>query len=69
MATADPRPRTRVRTPHLAALTAALDARDHTYEVLEPDLVRVLDLASDDLGWLAAGAGVVVYEMVPCPEP
>ena len=62
----DPRPRTRVRTPHLAALTAALDARDHVYEVLAPDLVRVLDLAPDDLGWLAAGAGVVVYEMVPC---
>ncbi len=67
MATTDPRPRTRVRTPHLDALTAALDARDHTYEVLAPDLVRVLDLAPDDLGWLAAGAGVVVYEMAPCP--
>ena len=69
MATTDPRPRTRVRTPHLAALTAALDARDHAYEVLGPDVVQVLDLAPDDLGWLAAGAGVVVYEMVDCPEP
>ncbi|HEX7135885.1 MAG TPA: hypothetical protein VF228_25125 [Iamia sp.] len=65
----DPRPRIRVRTPHLTVLTAALDARDHTYEVLEPDLVRVHDLAPDDLGWLAASAGVVVYEMTPCPDP
>ncbi len=68
MITAGPPTRTRVRTPHLAALAAALDARDHTYEVLGPDLVRVHDVAPDDLGWLAAGAGVVVYEMAPCPD-
>jgi hypothetical protein len=57
-----------VRTPHLAALTAALDDRDHAYEVLAPDLLRVLDIARDDLGWLAASVGVVVYEMTPCPN-
>jgi hypothetical protein len=57
-----------VRTPHLTALTAALDDRDHAYEVLGPDLVRVLDVAPDDLGWLAASAGVVVYEMTPCTD-
>ena len=63
MTSTDPRRAIRVRTPHVAALTAALAARDHAFEVLEPDLVHVSGLAADDLGWLAAGAGVVIYEM------
>ena len=55
---------TTVRTPHVDALAAALDARDHSYTVVTPDVIEVRDVAPDDLGWLAAGAGVVVYEMV-----
>jgi hypothetical protein len=53
-----------VRTPHVSALLAALEARDHCCEVLGPDVVRVRGVAADDLGWILAGAGVVVYEMV-----
>ena len=65
MSSTDPPTTIRVRTPHLSALTAALEARDHVFEVLEPDVLNVNGLAADDLGWLAAGAGVVIYEMVP----
>jgi hypothetical protein len=60
----DPKGSTTVRTPHAEALVAALDARDHAYTVIAPDVIEVRDLAPDDLGWLAAAAGVVVYEMV-----
>ena len=63
-----PRPpvaRIRVRTPHLATLTDALAARDHAFEVLGPDVLVVEAVAPDDLGWLVAAAGVVVYEMAP----
>jgi hypothetical protein len=55
---------TTVQTPHVAALAAALEMRDQSFEVLAPDRIGVRDIAPDDLGWLAAAAGVVVYEMV-----
>jgi hypothetical protein len=55
---------TTVKTPHVEALAAALEMRDQTFEVLGADRIRVGDIAPDDLGWLAAAAGVVVYEMV-----
>ena len=60
----DPVTATTVRTPHADVLVAALQTRDHTYTVLAPDLIEVRGVAPDDLGWLAAAAGVVVYEMV-----
>ncbi len=53
-----------VRTPHAAALADALAARDLDFEMLGHDVICVRGMASDDLGWLAAAAGVVVYEMV-----
>lgn len=62
--TAEPPMSTTVRTPHVDALATALQARDHAYTVIAPDVIEVRDLAPDDLGWLAAAAGVVVYEMV-----
>ena len=62
--TAAPRTSTTVRTPHVDALAAALHARDHTYRLIAQDVIEVRDIAPDDLGWLAAAAGVVVYEMV-----
>lgn len=55
---------TTVRTPHVEALAEALQARDHPYSIIAADVIVVRDLAPDDLGWLAASAGVVVYEMV-----
>ena len=55
---------TTLRTPHATALVATLAARDLPYVLLAPDLVQVDDVAADDLGWIAAAAGVVVYEMV-----
>lgn len=55
---------TTVRTPHLRALAAALEARGYPFEIMGTDVLRTHAVAADDLGWLAAGAGVVVYEMV-----
>ena len=60
---------TTVRTPHLNALAAALDARDLSFELLSIDTLRVPDIAMDDLGWLAAAAGVVIYAMGPMDAP
>jgi hypothetical protein len=65
----DPVPVTTVRTPHLAALVTALEARDIGFETISGDRLRVRGMAPDDLGWLAASAGVVVYEMVTAREP
>jgi hypothetical protein len=60
---------TTVRTPHLSALAAALEARDLAFELLSIDTLRVRDIAMDDLGWLAAAAGVVIYAMGPMDVP
>ena len=55
---------TTVRTPHVDVLAAALDAVTTRTRVITSDVIEVRDVAPDDLGWLAAAAGVVVYEMV-----
>ena len=60
----DPVTATTVRTPHVDVLAAALQARDHPFTVISEDVIEVRGVAPDDLGWLAAAAGVVVYEMV-----
>lgn len=62
--TSDPTTSTTVRTPHVDALVAALQARDLPHTVIAADVIEVRNIAADDLGWLAAAAGVVVYEMV-----
>jgi ABC-2 type transport system ATP-binding protein len=54
---------TRVRTPSLAALAAALAAAGHEYQRLEPDVLRVHSLSPEELGRVAAGAGAVIYEL------
>ena len=54
---------TRVRTPSLAALAAALAAAGHEYQRLEPDVLRVHSVSPEELGRLAAGAGAVIYEL------
>ena len=60
-------PGIRVRTPHVTTLSSALDARDHRYERIANDTLRVHGVPPDDLGWLAAQAGVVIYEMTVEP--
>jgi hypothetical protein len=62
-ATATARSSTTLRTPHLVHLIAALEARQLTFHVIAPDTLRVDDIAPDDLGWLIAQNGIVVYAM------
>ena len=44
-------------------------ARDLPFRFIGPDTLVVTGMAADDLGWLAAGAGVVVYAMVAGEPP
>ena len=52
-----------VRTPHAEALRAALAAQGTAAEVRTADTVVALDTTTDAVGLVAAGAGVVIYEM------
>jgi len=52
-----------VRTPQAAALREALAARDVVAEVKGGDAVVALATTTDTVGLIAAGAGVVIYEM------
>ena len=52
-----------VRTPQAAALREALAARDVVAEVKGGDTVVALATTTDTVGLIAAGAGVVIYEM------
>ena len=54
---------TRVRTPSLAALAAALAAAGHDFERLEADVLRVRGISPEALGLLAADAGAVIHEL------
>jgi hypothetical protein len=54
---------TTVRTPHTGALADALTARDYGYQLIAPDRIQVQGVEPDDLGWIGASAGVVIYEM------
>ena len=56
---------TRVRTPSVELLIAALTNRGHRYEQVEHDLLRVDGIGAEELGRLAATAGAVVYELTP----
>jgi ABC-2 type transport system ATP-binding protein len=55
----------RVRTPHVEHLTRLLEAEGATVSRAEPDLVSVKNLAAPRIAEVAAGAGVVVYELTP----
>lgn len=65
----DPTASITVRTPHADLLAETLGARDLTFRFTGPDTLVVIGMAADDLGWLAAGAGVVVYAMVAGEQP
>ncbi|MFD2792423.1 ABC transporter ATP-binding protein [Promicromonospora vindobonensis] len=55
----------RVRTPQVEHLTRLLEAEGATVSRAEPDLVSVKNLAASRIAEVAAGAGVVVYELTP----
>ncbi len=52
-----------VRTPQAEALRAALLARGTSAELRTADTVVALETTTDAVGLVAAGAGVVIYEM------
>jgi ABC-2 type transport system ATP-binding protein len=56
---------TRVRTPSVELLIAALTTAGHHYEEVERGLLRVDGIGAEELGRLAATAGAVVYELTP----
>ena len=56
-------PAVTVRTPQAQALQAALAARGTTAEMKTGDTVVALDTTTEAVGLLAAGTGIVIYEM------
>jgi hypothetical protein len=54
---------TRVRTPSLAALAAALAAAGHDFERLEADVLGIRGISPEALGLLAADARAVIHEL------
>jgi len=56
-------PAVTVRTPQAQALQAALAARGTTAEMKHGDTVVALDTTTEAVGLLAAGTGIVIYEM------
>ncbi|MFG6477449.1 ABC transporter ATP-binding protein [Microbacterium sp. P06] len=55
----------KVRTPQIAHLGPLLEAEGATVTATAPDLLSVTDLAAPRVGEIAAGAGVVLYELTP----
>ena len=56
---------TRVRTPSVELLLAALAPGGHRYERVGRDVLRVEGIGPEELGRVAAAAGAVVYELTP----
>ena len=54
----------RVRTPQADALGRALAGRGVSAERTAPDTVIAIGTTAEDVGLVAAGAGVVVYELI-----
>jgi len=52
-----------VRTPQAGALKAALAAHGTAAELTKPDTVVAMETTTDSVGLIAAGAGIVIYEM------
>ena len=52
-----------VRTPQAAALRDTLVAQGITTEITSPDTVVALDTTTEHVGQVAAGVGIVIYEM------
>ncbi len=56
-------PGVRVRTPQASSLQRTLAAQGITTEITSPDTVVALDTTTEQVGQIAAGVGVVIYEM------
>jgi ABC-2 type transport system ATP-binding protein len=56
-------PGVRVRTPQVEALRQALTDKGVAAELQDADTVVALDATAETVGLIAAGAGVVIYEM------
>lgn len=56
-------PGVRVRTPHAGALRDTLAAHGIATDLTSADTVVALDTTTEDVGEVAAGAGIVIYEM------
>ena len=52
-----------VRTPQAGALRDTLVAQGITTEITSPDTVVALDTTTEHVGQVAAGVGIVIYEM------
>jgi ABC-2 type transport system ATP-binding protein len=56
-------PTVRVRTPQAAELRSALAANGITTEPVDNDTLHVLDSTTESIGRIAAGTGIVIYEI------
>jgi hypothetical protein len=52
-----------VRTPHAPALRDALASHDINAHLTSPDTILAVDTTPDNVGVIAAGVGLVIYEM------
>lgn len=52
-----------VRTPQAGPLRDTLAAESITVEITSPDTVVALDTTTEHVGQVAAGVGIVIYEM------
>jgi ABC-2 type transport system ATP-binding protein len=56
-------PPVRVRTPQAAELRTALTANGITTEPVDDETLHVLDSTTESIGRIAAGSGIVIYEI------
>ncbi len=57
------KPATRVRTPSVSVLAAALTAAGYVHRQLDADVIHVDAISPEQLGRLAADAGAAIYEL------
>lgn len=57
----------RVRSPQAAELRAALAAKGLTTDPIDSETLLVSDSTTESIGLIAAGGGIVIYEMAAEP--
>jgi ABC-2 type transport system ATP-binding protein len=55
----------RVRSPRVQQLVELISGPDVTVDAVEPSVVEIRGLSSEQVGTLAAEHGIVLYELVP----